>query len=214
MSLHALLLPLALVLAAPAPSPTAATPAAPQAAKKPAKGRKASRASAAKVDCGPFECWLFDSPREAFRKVLENNPAILGVGEYHEIEGERRVKSSLAHFTASMLPELKGKAGDLVVETWLVSGTCGEVEKKATAEIEATTKRPQSTANELETMLLRAADLGIQPHILVVTCEEYEDLLTDEGELDAERLLQMVTACCAKRRSTTTAGPRRPTPTR
>ena len=194
MSLNLLPLSLALVLASPAPSPPAALPAAPTATEKPKAGAKsARRAPAAKVDCGPFDCWLFGSPRDAFRKVLDSQPAILGVGEYHEIEGERRVKSSLAHFTASMLPELEGKAGDLVVETWLTSGTCGEVEKKAASEIAETTKRPESTANELETMLQRAADLGIQPHILVVSCEEYEELLTAEGELDAERLLQMVT---------------------
>ena len=164
--------------------------------KKAGAGKKATagkRTEGRKVDCGELECWLFGSPRAAFRKVLEAKPKILGVGEYHEIEGERRVRSSLAHFTRSLLPELRGRVADLVVETWVTTGNCGQVEKQATEKIEETTQRPESTANELETMLLRAADLGIQPHILVVTCEEYEEILTAEGELDAERLLQLVT---------------------
>jgi hypothetical protein len=92
-----------------------------------------------------------------------------------------------------MLPLLEGRASDLVVETWVKTGSCGEVEKQATEKIEQTTKRPESTGDDLEKMLLAAADRGVQPHILVVDCEQYEELLTSEGELDAEKLLQLVT---------------------
>ena len=42
-------------------------------------------------------------------------------------------------------------------------------------------------------MLKRATSLGIAPHILAVECEDYEDVLDEEGELDNVKLLELVT---------------------
>lgn len=147
----------------------------------------------AALDCGAFACRHFDTPAQAFAAVLEQKPLVLGLGEYHEIEGGPKVKSALKRFTESMLPKLKGKASDLIAETWITNGRCGKAEAEAKEQIEKESERPATTEDEVVTMLKKASSLEIAPHILTVECEEYEDLLDDKGEIDNVKLLEMVT---------------------
>ena len=42
-------------------------------------------------------------------------------------------------------------------------------------------------------MLKRGSDLGLEPHILEVECDDYAELLDRDGEIDNERLLALVT---------------------
>ena len=71
-------------------------------------------------------------------KVLELQPSILAVGEVHQVEGGPKVKSAVKRFATELLPALKGRAGALVLETWMTTGKCGELEKKATAAVAKT----------------------------------------------------------------------------
>jgi hypothetical protein len=135
---------------------------------------------------------VFPDPRAAFARVLERNPAILAIGEYHEIEGGPKVPSAVKRFTTQLLPLLKGKASALVLETWVTTGKCGQVEKQATAAVAKTTRRPETTEDELTTLLDRSFKLGLANHILLLSCDEYRSMLGDDGELDGEKSLTLV----------------------
>jgi hypothetical protein len=145
------------------------------------------------LDCGAFSCRLFDSPKQAFAEVLARKPRVLGIGEYHELDDGTKVKSAIKRFSEALLPMLKGKASHLIAETWVKTGNCGKAEKVATQQIEKETERPAATEDEVVTMLKTAAANAIQPHILNVECEDWEDLLDKEGEIDNVKLLQLVT---------------------
>lgn len=144
------------------------------------------------VTCGPSPCEVFSSPARAFARVLEEKPLALGLGEYHEIEGGPKVPSALWHTTRELLPLLKSQAGALVAETWMTNGRCGEVEKKAVEAVQTVTKRPASTEDELTTLLDHSFRLGFQNHILLVSCDEYRELLDPDGGLNADASLVMV----------------------
>jgi hypothetical protein len=144
------------------------------------------------ADGGTCPCTTFSDAKAAFAKVVERKSAVLAVGEYHEVEGGPRVKSAVKRFTNDLLPMLKGKAFSLVLETWITTGKCGEVEKQAVAEVKKTTKRPESTEDELTTLLDRSSSLGLKNHILLLTCDEYRSMLGDDGQLDGEKSLLLV----------------------
>ncbi|MBI5543920.1 MAG: hypothetical protein HY901_08545, partial [Deltaproteobacteria bacterium] len=102
----------------------------------------ARSAPASLLECGAHSCRYFDTPAKAMSVVLETRPLVLGIGEYHEVEGGPKVKSALKRFTETLLPLLKGKASDLIAETWVTLGHCGKVEKATTQQIERETERP------------------------------------------------------------------------
>jgi hypothetical protein len=137
-------------------------------------------------------CSTFPDAKAAFAKIIERNAAVLAIGEYHEVEGGPKVKSAIKRFGTDLLPLLKGRAGALVLETWITTGKCGHVEKQAVAAVQKTTQRPQSTEDELSALLDRSHALGLANHILLLTCDEYKSMLGDDGELDGEKSLLLV----------------------
>lgn len=141
-------------------------------------------------ECGGVPCETFSSAKPAFEKVLASKPQVLGIGEYHEV-GKQKVASALKRFTVELLPSMKG-TGAMVAETWITNGKCGEVEKQATAEVKKVTKRPETTEDELTTMLDRSYKLGLKNHVLNLSCDEYKGMLDEHGELDAEKSLLLV----------------------
>lgn len=142
--------------------------------------------------CGPAPCEVFKTSRAAFDRVLERTPVVLAVGEYHEVEGAPKVKSAISRFTKDLLPALKGKATSLIVETWMTNGKCGQVEKAAVAEVKKVTQRPDTTEDEVTTLLDRSYAMGVANHILVIDCDEYASMLNEQGGLDAEKSLLLV----------------------
>jgi hypothetical protein len=144
------------------------------------------------LQCAGTPCERFTSPKLAFARVLEAAPQVLAVGEYHEVRGAPKVPSALKRFTVELLPQLAPRAGALIAETWMTNGRCGAVEAKATAQVEKVTKRPETTEDELTTLLTRAFDLGFTNHILVLTCDEYASMLDEAGQLDAAKSLKLV----------------------
>jgi hypothetical protein len=146
------------------------------------------------VACGELNCQAFNRPASAFAQVLLQKPKVLGVGEFHEITGatKRKIPSAIHRFTTDMLPQLSGVADHLVVETWMKTGKCGETEKKAMAAVQETTKRPETTEDEVTTLLSHAYDQKVAPHVLTVDCDEYKKMLDDKGELDPVNTLQVV----------------------
>ena len=142
--------------------------------------------------CAPPECRTFPSAKAAFLEVLKSKPTVLAVGEYHEQEGAPKARSALSRFTKELLPSMKGRAGGLVVETWMTTGKCGAVEKKAVAEVKTVTQRPDTTEDELTVLLDRSHALGLKNHILLVSCDDYRGMLKADGSLDALKSLELV----------------------
>jgi len=135
---------------------------------------------------------LVDGYPEAAQAILKRAPLIVGFGEYHEKKGAAKVPSAIKRFTHLLLPQLAPRVSDLVVETWVTEGSCGAQEKKVVKRVEKTTQRPESTENEVVTLLQRAKALKVEPHILKVSCKDYKELLAAD-QVDYEKLLGLIT---------------------
>jgi hypothetical protein len=141
----------------------------------------------------------FDSPEEALASIVQKRPRVIAFGEYHEVKGAPKVPSAIARFTERLLPRVAAIASEIVVETWVTEGNCGKQEEKVVEQVAETTKRPETTEDEIVTMLKRAKASGLAPNILTVTCKEYRALLDDAGELDLVRLLRAITVLLARK---------------
>ncbi len=162
---------------------SAATPATPT-AHAPARTAKPDAAAAPAATSHP-------SAAAALQAVLAREPRLLAIGEIHQTQATARIPSALKRFTNDVLPILREEgATDLVLETWLATGSCGEVEQKAVEQVEKTTERPARTENEVLTLLRRAKDLGLVSRILQVACKDYEAIMGG-GEVDFDRLLRL-----------------------
>lgn len=147
-------------------------------------------ASARKPASAPASMKLFDSPVEALQAVLARRaPAVLGLGEFHEVEGAPPVRSSLVHFREELLPVLAKVSSDLVLETWVTQGNCGKEEARVVEQVAETTRRPESTETDLVKLIKQARAQGVAPHILEMSCKEYRAILDGTGEVDYEKLL-------------------------
>ncbi len=136
---------------------------------------------------------LFPSAAAALVEVVSRTkPRAIGFGEFHQQEKTADILSALERFSGTLLPVLGGKASDLIVETWVAEGACGEQEKKVVIEVEHVTERPKETENETIRLLKRAKSLGIQPHILEVECEDYQKVQDADGGIDYLALLELV----------------------
>ncbi len=172
-----LLVAAATVIPAPAPAvaPSEATP-----ATKPFR------------DCGPLACKAFPSAAAAFDFVLAEAPRVLAVGEAHAQSDGPKSASSTRRFTEILLPRLSPRASDLVIELWLANGSCGKVERKV-AEQQAAVTAPQAGTNQNEFLELgdRAKGLGIMPHALIPSCDQYQKI-SAAGPSDIEEMLVMI----------------------
>jgi hypothetical protein len=123
--------------------------------------------------------------------VLAEAPRVLAVGEAHA-QSEGPKASSTRRFMDGLLPQLAPRATDLVIELWLANGSCGKVEKKVAQQQSAVTA-PQAAGNQNEFLELgqRAKALGIMPHALVPSCEQYQKI-AGAGAADIEEMLRMI----------------------
>ncbi len=198
---------------AAAPSPAAKTvpAAAPSPAAKTAPATSPAAAAAAPVsgeqaDAEP-ELAGYDSPAAALAAILQraesdtggSAPRIVAFGEYHELKGNSGVKSALKRFAEQLLAVLQPLTSDLVVETWVTAGGCGKEESKVVKDVEKTTKRPVTTENELVTLIKQARESHVQPHILELSCGEYQGLLDKEGAVDYGKMLKLLSELLARK---------------
>jgi hypothetical protein len=117
---------------------------------------------------------------------------VIAFGEIHQTKATARVRSALARFTDEILPVLAPHAGHLVIETWLAPEGCGETEKRVDADVARTTERPAATENEIVRLGRRAKELGVQPHVLAIGCDEYQTLIASAGGgVDYDKLLSI-----------------------
>ena len=128
---------------------------------------------------------------EVLGVLLGTKPRVLAVGEQHQTTKTAKIPSAIMRFTEEFLPLLSSMgATDLVVETWISTGKCGEEEKQAVAEVEKTTERPKNTENEVITLVLQAKDRGLVPWALEMDCKDYQALL-QSGRTDFDKLLRL-----------------------
>jgi len=141
----------------------------------------------------PPKLTSFDTPAAALESLLGKKPRVIAFGEFHEIKGAAKVPSSVFRFREQLLASLRASSSDLIVETWVTDGKCGKTEETAVAKVEESTKRPESTEDEIVTLMKAAKAGGVQPHVLTVTCKQYEDIGGNGGEIDYVKLLDTVT---------------------
>ena len=218
--LAALLLSTLPAVAAP-PAASQAKPAAPSspagAAEKPAAAKpvaeklapeKPALAATAADQADPEpELLSYDSPVDALAAILKraetdaggSAPRVVAFGEYHELKGNLGVKSGLKRFSEQLLAAIQPLTSDLILETWVTAGGCGKEEKQVVADVTTTTKRPVTTENELVTLIKQARGIGVQPHILEISCGEYQGLLGKDGAVDYEKMLKLVGDLLAKK---------------
>ncbi|MFO0548379.1 MAG: hypothetical protein U0271_08335 [Polyangiaceae bacterium] len=144
------------------------------------------------VSCGALECRQLDEPAQALAFVLASNPRVLAVGEAHAPKGAS-ARTATARFTRELLPLLRGRASDLVLELLVAPDSC-----KAAAEAEklqAPVVDPQAETNQAEFVALRdeAARAGIEPHLLEPSCKDYEATVR-EGSNSISFMLVLIEA--------------------
>ena len=137
----------------------------------------------------------FDDPGAALAAILDGRIKVAAFGEYHQTNATSGIPSAIGRFTNEMLGVLGPRMSDLIVETMITNGNCGEVEKQAAAEVEQKTERPASTGNEVITLLERAKKAGARPHILELSCVDWKRIHPSqkEGDTDFEQLLLVIT---------------------
>jgi hypothetical protein len=126
----------------------------------------------------------------ALEQLFARHPRVVAFGEIHQTTASLHVPSSLKHFSAELLPVVAPHASDLVVETWVTEGKCGQTEKAVVADVHKTTQRPVQTEDEVVTLIQRAKAAGVKPHILSVSCREYATIYQGK-EVDYDALLRM-----------------------
>ncbi|MBN2192798.1 MAG: hypothetical protein JW751_08260 [Polyangiaceae bacterium] len=148
-----------------------------------------SAAPAGDGRCGALDCRLFATPAAAFAEVIAQGPLVLGIGETHAQQGSGGIPSATTRFTNDLLPLVGGKASDLILELWVADGSCGQREQEvAKAQQPVTEPQRESNQNEFVTLGNRAHELGLRPHVLRPSCEEYERIAAGGPDGVAEML--------------------------
>jgi hypothetical protein len=125
--------------------------------------------------CGALDCRLYDTPEDALAAVLADKPLVLGIGEAHAQKGMEGVDSAAKRFTERLLPAMKDRASDLVVELMLPPKDCKPAEQKVrTQQREVTKHQAESNQNEYVTMGDVARKLGVVPDALRPSCADLE----------------------------------------
>jgi hypothetical protein len=149
-------------------------------------------------DCGELGCKAFARAADAFDYVLQEQPRVLAVGEAHAQSDGPKVASATRRFMDGLLPHLAPRASDLVIELWLANGSCGKVEQQVKQQ-QGEVTAPQAATNQNEFVELghRAKALGVMPHALVPSCEQYQKI-AGAGADDIEEMLTMIKTVTAR----------------
>jgi hypothetical protein len=132
------------------------------------------------------------SAAAALEAPLAGAAGVVAFGEVHQDEAGVGTRSALARFTDEILPALAPRASHLIVETWMTTGKCGAAEERVTTDVARTTERPAETESEIVRLLRRAKEAGVAPHVLSVSCAEYETLSGGGGKgVDYDELLKL-----------------------
>jgi hypothetical protein len=142
--------------------------------------------------CGALGCRLFDTPVDAFRGVIAEKPLVLAVGEAHAQKAVSGVPSSASGVTSDMLPELRDKASDLVIELMVPPAGCEAKTAVVNKEMKKiTAKQAETNKDEYVTMAEEAKKLDIEPHVLHPSCDDWKPI-TAPGADVADASLRLI----------------------
>jgi hypothetical protein len=154
--------------------------------------------------CGDLACERFRTAEEAFSKVLSESPAVLAIGETHA-QNDLAGASTAKRFTSGFLPLVQQRASHLVLELWVANGSCGKKEKEVAARQKPVTVNQAPTdQNEFVALGQAAKNRGIEPHVLMPSCDEYAGIL-DAGSGDIDAMLSMIARLSARQIETLAA---------
>ena len=141
--------------------------------------------------CGELSCTQFDSPRDAMEAALAGDARLVAIGEAHAPRGAT-APSAAKRFTEDLLPLLRGRASDLLVEAMMPPKGCND----AAAEVRqkqapATSQQAPTNQNEYLVMGEKAHALGIVPDMLRPSCADL-DGVKDAGDGAIEASLEMI----------------------
>ncbi len=152
------------------------------------------------------ELSVHGSTTEALSAILDRakqdagkQPHLVAFGEYHQLKGKTHIRSALKRFAEELWPSMQPGASDLVLETFVPEGNCGKEETKVVKDVDKTIKRPETTENELVTLIKQAKAQGVQPHILQVSCKDYESVLDEKAQVDYVKMLKLINDLLEKR---------------
>ena len=164
----------------------------------------AAAAGAARSPDSGGQSWQVDrfpSVLAAMEATLrDEQPIVVGIGEWHQTSETEAIESTLHRFNEQVLPSLAPRMSHLIVETWMTSGKCGEVEAKVTQSLEHTIDRPAATESDIERTLKGAHERGAAPRILTLSCDDFRAMRggtksagSGEGEtsVDYDRTLRL-----------------------
>lgn len=181
-----------------APAPVASVAAPPPSASAPPGGLEALAAVPLPADAkacdaeGVRACHRFASAKDAFAWVASHRPRVLAVGEAHAQKGAEGVASSTKRFTDDLLPVVAPRATDLLLELWVGDARCKrEVAAVASAQKPVVEKQAKSNPNEFLELGNKAKALGVQPHVLRPTCDDYAEL-ADAGADAVPKMLGLI----------------------
>jgi hypothetical protein len=138
---------------------------------------------------GSPTCLRFPTNEDAFRYILAHDPAILAIGEAHAQKGTEAITSATKRFTDSMVSLLENRASDLLVEAWAGDPKCQkEVKQVASAQKPVQQAQAQQNPNEYVALGTRAKALGVQPHLLRPSCDDYASLADAGPDVVSESL--------------------------
>jgi hypothetical protein len=121
------------------------------------------------------------------------SPRILGVGELHQVVDGPQGPAAIDWFTDHLLPLLAPSTTDLVIETWVFEGGCGEQEEVVVEVLPEATKRPVETEDSIVKLARVARELGVTPHALELSCDDYDAVVGPDGEIVYDELLLVMT---------------------
>jgi hypothetical protein len=133
----------------------------------------------------------FASATLALERILVPSVRVVAFGEYHQTQSTKSIRSSLSRFVDELLPTVARYASDLVVETWVADGKCGQSESKVVEDVKTATLRPPETENQIVSLLRRAQAAGMSPHILAMSCKDYRRVTTRSGATDFVQMLTL-----------------------
>jgi hypothetical protein len=130
---------------------------------------------------------------ELVEHIGQRGPRILGVGELHQQLDGPQGPAAIAWFTDQLLPLLAPTATDLVIETWVFEGGCGAQEEVVVEVLPEATNRPPETEDAIVRLARVARELGVTPHALDLSCDDYDAVVGPDGEIVHEALLRVMT---------------------
>lgn len=137
----------------------------------------------------PFQ--RFATTAEALQHILAKKPRIVGFGEFHQTTDSTPARSAMERFVDELDVVMKD-ASDLVVETWVEEGKCGKQEEVVSQDVRQVTQRPAVVENHLLRLLGGAKERGVAPHVMVLRCDDYAEVLVDAGQVDYEKMLGLI----------------------